>query len=50
MSLLSIFLIALLVLAVCGGFLGGRTYGGYGYGIGGMIAIVLVVLAFTGRL
>lgn len=48
-------LIAILVIALLGGFSG--RFGGYGYGYGhggvgvlGVILIVIVVLFFTGRL
>jgi len=51
MSLVTILLIILIILAFGGGgFLGGGAYRGPGFGLGGILLIVLIVLLVTGRL
>ena len=50
MSLVTILLIILIILAFGGGgFLGGGAYRGPGFGLGGILLIVLIVLLATGR-
>ena len=49
--MLTIILIILIILAFGGGgFLGGGAYRGPGFGLGGALGIVLIVLLLTGRL
>ena len=51
MSLVTILLIILIILAFGGGgFLGGGAYRGPGFGLGGILLIVLIVLLVTGRI
>ncbi len=51
MSLVTLLLIILIVLAFTGGgFLGNGAYRGPGFGLGGVLLIVLIVLLATGRL
>jgi hypothetical protein len=51
MSLVTILLIILIILAFGGGgFLGVGAYRGPGFGLGGILLIVLIVLLATGRL
>jgi hypothetical protein len=53
MSLLPIVLLILILGGGGVGWYGGRTdaaWGPYGYGVGGFLVVVLVVLALTGRL
>lgn len=51
MSLVTILLIILILAAFGGGgFLGGGAYRGPGFGLGGVLLIVLVVLLATGRI
>src|ERR1700712_931907 len=51
MSLVTILLIILIILAFGGGgFLGGGAYRGPGFGLGGILLLVLIVLLVTGRL
>ena len=51
MSLLTIVLIILIILAFGGGgFIGDGAYRGPGFGLGGILIIVLAILLITGRL
>ena len=50
MSLVTIILILLILGAFGGGFYGGPTYRTGGFGLGGILIIVLIVLLVTGRL
>lgn len=50
MRFLAIPLVVLLAAALCIGFVGSRTVAGYSYRIGGLIALVLIVLAFIDQL
>ncbi|MET3481562.1 DUF3309 domain-containing protein [Methylobacterium sp. 1973] len=54
MSLVTIVLILLILGAFGGGIYGGPGYGGYGsgygFGIGGLLVVVLAILLLTGRL
>ena len=50
MSLVTIILILLILGAFGGGFYGGPTYRNGGFGLGGILIVVLIVLLVTGRL
>ncbi|GEP09652.1 hypothetical protein MGN01_14970 [Methylobacterium gnaphalii] len=50
-SMVTIILIILILLLFGGGnFLGGGAYRGPGFGLGGILLIVLIVLLLTGRI
>jgi hypothetical protein len=50
MSLIVIIIILVVVFGVGGNFYGGGTYRGYGFGLGGLLLLILVVLLLTGHL
>ncbi len=51
MSLVTILLILLIIAAFSGGgFLGDGAYRGPGFGLGGVLIVVLIVLLLTGRI
>lgn len=56
MSLLGLILVVFLIAVVFGGFYGGPTAGvgfyprQYGFGIGGVLLVIFIVLLLTGRL
>lgn len=51
MSLVTILLVILIILAFGGGgFLGDGAYRGPGFGLGGVLLVLLVVCLITGRL
>lgn len=51
MSLVTILLVILIIIAFGGGgFLGDGAYRGPGFGLGGVLLIILVVCLVTGRL
>ena len=51
MSLLTLALILLIIAAFTGGgFLGDGAYRGPGFGLGGVLVVVLIVLLVSGRL
>ena len=51
MSLLTLLLILLIIAAFTGGgFLGDGAYRGPGFGLGGVLVVVLIICLVTGRL
>ena len=50
MSLIVLLIILIVLFGGGGNFLGGGAYRGYGFGLSGILIVVLIVLLLTGRL